>query len=144
MQDHALTVDALWIDDWETCDDLPQFLNIWPQAFAWTPSYSQTGGPRCPANRRGEYYVNNKGSAPLFEFSGSTLEHKRYGRIYWARHFSAPDGLEYDEAAFSRLTDAVWRWIRKVGKRGPAKPDVYFLPDAWQKCNANSLGSGTT
>jgi hypothetical protein len=67
--------------------------------------------------------------------SRSILEEHRYGRIYWARDFSAPNGLAYDVEAFARLTDSLWRWIRRVSHRPPeAKTHSrYFLPDAWSR-----------
>ena len=74
-------------------------------------------------------------TAPVLEFSRSFLHEHRYGRIYWARDFSAPHGLDYDAEAFARLTDSVWRWIRKVGHRSPGAKthSPYFLPDAWSR-----------
>src|SRR5262249_41851199 len=110
------TAAELWIDDWETRKIPAAGFYIWPQTFPWSPQYAQTGGPNCRPQDAGQFYIANKDAAPVFHFSRSFLDEHRYGRIYWARDFSAPQGLAYDEDAFARLTDSVWRWIRKVGQ----------------------------
>lgn len=143
LQCQARSVEELWFDDWETREiKLPGFarsFHIWPQKFAWSPEYRQTGGPDCRPECAGLFYVANTHDAPVLQFTRSSLEEHSYGRIYWARHFAAPDGLDYDEGAFARLTDSVWRWIRKVGRRAPdaftysAARSAYFLPDAWSR-----------
>ena len=132
FQSFAYSIDELWIDDWETREISADF-RIWPQTFAWSPEYAQTGGPKCPPERAGLFYVDNAHTAPVLEFSRSVLEQQRYGRIYWARDFAAPDGLNYDAEAFARFVDSVWRWIRRVSRRLPdaAAYSPYFLPDAW-------------
>ena len=109
--------------------------DIWPQSFDWSPEYAQTGGPKCPPERAGLFYIANAHSAPVLQFSRSFLEEQLYGRVYWGRDFSAPHGLDYDAEAFSRFTDSVWRWIRKVGRRLPDATTYspYFLPDAWSR-----------
>ena len=141
----ARSAAELWIDDWETCKiPRPKFylgsgFYIWPQTFPWSPEYAQTGGPNCRPQDAGQFYIANKNAAPIFHFSRSFLDEHSYGRIYWARDFSAPDGLDYDVKAFARLTDSVWRWIRKVGRRTPdayeysPSHSAYFLPDAWSR-----------
>jgi hypothetical protein len=131
----ARSTAKLWIDDWETRQIPTGFhmFYIWPQTFPWSPEYRQTGGPQCRPEDAGQFYIANKHAAPVLEFSRSFLDEHRYGRIYWARHFVAPHGLDYDEEAFARLTDSVWRWIRKVSHRLPGAKthSPYFLPDAW-------------
>jgi len=139
LQCQARSIEELWIDDWETREiELPGFagsFKIWPQKFAWSPEYRQTGGPDCRPECAGLFYVANDHDAPVFQFTRSFLEKHSYGRIYWARGFSAPDGLDYDEEGFARLTDSVWRWIRKVSHRFPddKKHSPYFLPDGWSR-----------
>lgn len=138
LQCQARSIDELWFDDWESREiELPGFarsFHIWPQKFAWSPEYKQTGGPDCRPESAGLFYVANTNDAPVFQFTRSLLEEHSYGRIYWARHFAAPNGLAYDEEAFARLTDAVWRWIRKLGRRSPDATNLpYFLPDAWSR-----------
>ncbi len=139
LQCQARSIEELWVDDWETREiELPGFarsFEIWPQKFPWSPEYRQTGGPDCRPEHAGLFYVANTGDAPLFQFKRSLLEKHSYGRIYWARNFSAPDGLDYDQEAFSRFTDSVWRWIRKVSHRSSDSmtPSPYFLPDAWSR-----------
>jgi hypothetical protein len=123
---------ALWVDDWrdQRVGDPASF--IWPTTFAWLPRFAQTGGPKCPPERAGHFYVANSKVAPVLEFRRSFIDEGRFGRIYWGRGFSAPNGLEYDEIAFTRLVDGLWRWIRSVGRRKDVEPLApYFLPDAW-------------
>ena len=138
FQTHAHSIDELWIRDWDVGEIPGASFCIWPEQFAWSPSYAQTGGPKCPPERANLYYIANTNAAPIFDFSRSFLEKRRYGRIYWARDFSAPQRLAYDERTFSRLTDSVWRWIRKVGHKTPSAGvcSPYFLPDAWLKHGA--------
>ena len=138
FQGSARSTAALWIDDWET-RKIPaavfgQF-HIWPQTFPWSPEYRQTGGPGCRPEDAGQFYIANTSEAPIFDFSRSCLDKHSYGRIYWSRGFSAPHGLDYDEEAFARLTDSVWRWIRKVSHKSPdiGTHSPYFLPDAWSR-----------
>ena len=129
----APSVDELWIGDWETVEIPGGGFDIWPQMFTWSPEYAQTGGPVCPPERAGLFYVSNTNAAPIFEFSRSFIDRRQFGRIYWAKNFSAPNGLDYDVEAFTKLTDSVWRWIRKTGKQQPEAGaySPYFLPDAW-------------
>jgi|SRR6266481_2194178 len=135
FQSFARSTAELWIEDWETRKIPAALFRIWPQTFPWSPEYRQTGGPGCRAESAGQFYIANAHAAPVLEFSRSFLDEHRYGRIYWGRGFSAPQGLDYDEDAFARLTDSVWRWIRKVSHRSPDDKthSPYFLPDAWSR-----------
>ena len=135
FQSFAPSIDKLWVADWETREIPTAGFRIWPQTFGWLPEYAQTGGPKCPPESAGQFYVSNVYTAPVLEFSRSFLEEQRYGRIYWGRDFSAPNGLAYDAEAFARFTDSVWRWIRKTGRRLPGATaySPYFLPDAWSR-----------
>jgi hypothetical protein len=139
FQSFAPSLDELWIDDWEVREIPTASFGIWPQTFDWSPEYAQTGGPKCPPERAGHFYVANSHTAPVLEFSRSFLMEHRYGRIYWGRDFAAPQGLAYDAEAFARFTDLVWRWVRKVGRRLPLARTYspYFLPDAWS-CYGNT------
>jgi len=133
FQSHAATSDDLWFSDLKSIGVPPWTLYIWPQAFPWSPVYRQAGGPQCPPERAGLFYVANANTAPVLELSRSDLPRKRYGRIYWGSDFSAPGGLDYDAAAFSRFVDSVWRWIRKVGKRTSGNSySPYFFPEAYK------------
>lgn len=119
------TPEELWITDWERREIPVRFYNIWPEAFPWEPAYGQTNS--------GDWYVSNASAAPVIEFSRGSDERKD-GRVYWARSFSAAQGLAYDERAFSKLVDQVWRWIRKHGRRLSTEPYApYYLPDAWAR-----------
>lgn len=129
----APTPDLLWLDNWMDCDIEEFGFNVWLQLFPWEPTYSLTGGPNCPPDRSGKYYVSNSGTAPVIEISRPPRGSRDGGRIYWARNFSAPYGLTYDADAFSKCVDHIWRWIRKHGKRdkgGLADYRPYVLPRA--------------
>jgi hypothetical protein len=137
FQSQAATPDALWLPDYESISAPPWMLYIWPETFPWSPAYKQTGGPQCPPERSGLFYIANTHTAPVLELSRSDLSQRRFGRIYWGSDFSAPHGLDYDSAAFSRFVDSVWRWIRKVGKRTSRDSySPYYLPEA-HKLHAN-------
>jgi hypothetical protein len=98
---------------------------IWNSSFPWTPEYGQT--------KKGNlHYVSNLGAAPILEFSRSGPGQKP-GRIYWAKYFSAPNGLSYDVERFEAWFNRIVRWVRKVGvrtKMGRLGAEAYFLPDA--------------
>ena len=130
FQRFAPTINELWIEDWESRKISSSDFDIWPVSFPWSPKYARTGGPGCPPERSGLFYISNASAAPILEFTGSCLDRQRYGRLYWARDFSVPDGLHYDAEAFAKFVDAVWRWIRKVGRRLPEGCE-YFLQEAW-------------
>jgi len=131
FQSFADTPEALWLNDLADFSILPSHLYIWPKDFLLVPEYKQTGGPKCPKESRGLYYISNKNIAPLLELSRSNLSKRRYGRNYWGSNFSAPHGLSYDKAAFSDLVDVVWRRIRKVAKKEmSASSSPYWMPQA--------------
>ena len=136
FQTFAPSVDELWIPDWR--DALPPgwgIFHVWPHQFPWTPEYGVTGGPGCPPERAGKHYVANSSHGPVLEFSRSLPDQQRWGRLYWSGLYSAPVDEEHDAAAFGKLLDAVWRWVRKNGRRQPGSAGEirpYFLPDAWE------------
>ena len=135
FQNFAATPDDLWFADYGSIAFPPRILHIWPQTFPWVPIYKQTGGPGCLPEMAGRFYVANTGAAPVLELSRSDLSQGRHGRIYWSRNFAAPVGLDYDEAAFSRLVDKIWRWVRKASRSVPSgsgTPSLHYLPDAYK------------
>jgi len=131
----ARSAGELWITDWETNGIQASAFAVWPQTFSWSPTYAQSGALNCPPEGAGRFYVANANVAPVLEVTRTYFDRRQFGRIYWARNFSASCPLGYDVAEFARLTDAVWRWIRKVGRRTPSATaySPYFLPDAWAK-----------
>jgi len=130
----ADTIGALWIDDWEKRDIEGCAFHVWLQSYPWVPEYKQTGGPSCPKNRHGLWYVANDGAAPVIEISRPPPNCTNGGRIYWARDFSAPDGLAYDSAGFAKNVDQIWNWVRRNGHRKLSegkRGGPYYLPEAW-------------
>jgi hypothetical protein len=83
---------------------------LWNRTFNWVPVFALTSTDP-PSS-----YVSNKSAAPLIEYSRFTLHGQ--GRIYWAKHFSAPNGLAYDIAAFEAWYDLVARWLKRVKSGG--------------------------
>ena len=142
---HQESKEHVWVDDWESrdLDSIAVGYNIWPTRFEWTPIYDQTGGPGCPPDRAGFWYIAKTGDAPILELVKTDWDKRRPGRLYWSKNFSAPEGLPYDAEEFSKLVDSVWKWIRKVGKHPPEErntndrysmmTDAWALPDAWNK-----------
>jgi hypothetical protein len=129
------TVDALWIGDWEQRDIEGCGFKVWLRSFPWVPEYKQTG-PRCASSPRGLWYVSNDHAGPVIEVSRSLPDSDHGGRLYWARDFSAPDGLAYDAVAFTKHVDHIWNWIRRSARRrlsGGKRGGPYYLPDAWSK-----------
>jgi hypothetical protein len=126
----APTVSELWVDTFT-----PEFkghisYRIWNTAFTWEPSYSQVGPRAHDATHIGWSYVSNAACAPVLEFDRSSP--KRPGRLYWARDFSAPDGLNYDADAFSKWIDRAFAWVRKCGRKQKRRDTLgsYWLPAA--------------
>ena len=130
----AQSQEALWIDYWERGSINVFDYSVWLQKFAWTPEFGETGGPGCPPERAGWYYVKNSSAAPVVEISRPPAGSCYGGRIYWAKNFSAPKGLNYDVAEFSRIVDQIWKWVRRNGHREKGDGSMvepFFLPQAW-------------
>ena len=131
IESQAATPSGLFVDDFA-----PTLLHhsqyyIWNEAFAWQPELAQVDHPKAPPETRGRYYFANIHTAPVIEFDRSDLDRNRFGRLYWAKDFAAPNGLEYDVTQFDRWYQSVIRWVRKHGTRMKvAYDDAYFLPGA--------------
>ncbi len=106
--------------------------NIWNQKFTWKPKYGQVKKEYLREGDKESFYFTNSSNAPLIEFSRSDIHQAKYGRIYWAKYFSAPYGLDYDVKEFSKWYDIVVNWIRR-NSAGKIKEGwtTWFLPDAW-------------
>lgn len=132
---HRPSTEQLWQDNWMV-DDISDFqYYVWLTTFPWTPEYGQTGGRRCPASRRGYWYIANYHNAPVLEISRPLSNSSLPGRVYWAKYFSASNGLDYDVEAFGRIVDRIWTWIRKQGARVKDHQGglvTYMLPDAYR------------
>jgi len=98
---------------------------IWNKDFKWN---YQIG-----TNVYGKYYITNKNDAPLIEISRQGGNSRGDGRIYWAKYFSAPNGITYDIDKFSSWYETVIKWVRK-NSAGKVKESwtTYYLPEAWQ------------
>lgn len=133
----ARSVEALWAKEGEEENVEGFTLNCWLKAFPWEPKYLQTGGPRCPKERAGWWYVSNGHDAPVIEIDRSHIGPGGHGRVYWAKDFCAPNGLAYDAVAFGRIVDRIWNYIRRNSvRRGHDGSTAYYLPNAWREFGA--------
>jgi hypothetical protein len=120
----APTIDGLRVDRFSSAKDGHLQYHIWNQSFPWRPVYGQVN----EGESKGWYFISNGGSAPILEFTRSG---QSPGRIYWAKHFSAPDGLRYDVGGFEKWFNKIIRWTKKRAthiRRGSA--EAYVLADA--------------
>ena len=105
---------------------------IWNNKFLWEPQYKRSVN--------GQYYISNTKDAPLIRFSRSIIDSNNYGRIYWAKDFAAPNGLNYDVDVFEQWYDQIVKWVKK--KSGGKLNDgriTYFLPKAWELYNKSNI-----
>src|SRR2546422_4172129 len=125
----AETAAGLWIETPRVDED--PFFYVWNKRFPWTPNYGRVGENAQNPAHKGWHYVANTGAAPVIEFDCGTVAKRRYGRMYWSKYFTAPDGLQYDVDAFSHWYDKILGWIRKQGKKRPGdNSGAYYLPKA--------------
>lgn len=125
----APSKEDLWVDGFS--DEIEFHRQYWigNKAFKWKPKYGRVNADA--PDTGGWYYIENIFQAPVVEFSRTDWSRPTYGRLYWAKDFAAPDGLDYDVQAFSLWYDDLARWIRKNGRKiisGRSEP--YFLPAA--------------
>ena len=122
--------DTLWFDKFAPQLSGNWSYHIWNKEFPWKPEYRQTD----KANnlvKNGLFYISNLNTAPVIEFRRSDVPKRKYGRIYWAKEFAAPDGLNYDVEIFGKWFDKIVRWVRKNGHKDQSDTfSPYFLPDA--------------
>jgi len=99
------------------------FFQFWPTRFSWQPEFAQT---RTPSQ---QWYVSNKATAPLLEYSRPSLSGSSAGRLYWSDRFSGEPA--YDRIAFGKWVDSIWRWTRRVSiRRNLAGALVWVFPQA--------------
>jgi hypothetical protein len=138
LESFAKTKEGLWKDTFEKAIAGHGSYHIWNKEFPWIPEYDQVGEKAYDPNMIGWYYVPNKGDAPLIQFSRSfDIANGKHGRIYWAKDFAAPNGLNYDIEKFSKWYDSVVKWIRKnaIGKVKDGSINIYYLSSAWHLYN---------
>jgi hypothetical protein len=122
--------ETIWVNEFAPNVEYHGVYYLWNTAFDWQPTYGQVNATA--RGNGGWFYVKNVHSAPAVEFVRTSWQFPRYGRVYWAKDFCAPNGLDYDVAAFSKWYDVLVRWIRRHGNRASASHShVYFLPDAF-------------
>jgi len=122
----------LWVESFATERTGHWDYCVWNQQFPWAPAYGRVKGDAYQKECVGWYFVANLDAAPVIEFTRSDVAQAKYGRLYWAKSFSAPR-LDYDVEEFSRWYDSIVRWIRK-NTAGKVKRGwvTWFLPDAWR------------
>ena len=115
LRSFARTERDLFVERFERREDGNWFYSIWNRSFPWQPVFGRTRDDLPEVERRGLYYVANKGVGPVLEYSRHNHRPRGVeGRIYWSKHFSAPDGLSYDAVAFELWYERVVRWLRKL------------------------------
>jgi hypothetical protein len=116
---------------------------IWNKSFPWTPKFAHVASDAKVVERRGWSYVANAGTAPLVEYSRHNFApNGSQGRLYWAKYFSAPNGVDYDVESFERWYDSIARWIRKNGRRDENdRMGRFHLPSAWAARMADPGGN---
>ena len=136
LESHAPTIAQLYKVSFEKVFRDHFQYQIWNRAFPWEPQYGQVQENPYNPDKIGWYYMRNKGAAPLIEFNRTNIDRPQFGRIYWSKYFSAPNGLDYDVEAFTKWFDKVIRWVRKnsAGKITTSWV-TWFLPDAWRSHN---------
>jgi hypothetical protein len=133
IESFAPSIDELFVDRFSSELTGHWTYDIWNTRFHWNPIYNRVSARAHNKEHIGWHYVFNKGAAPLLEFGRSDVRQGRYGRIYWSKYFSAPDGLDYDVDEFSRWYDSIVRWVKKTSC-GKVRDTwtTYFLPEAWK------------
>lgn len=133
LESFSKDIEGLWKNSFEPERFGHWQYYIWNKAFAWKPEYEQVGERAYYPEHIGWYYVTNTEAAPLVEFCRSDVYQSKYGRIYWAKYFSAPNGLDYDVEQFTEWYDKIVRWIKRSAA-GNIKDGlvIHFLPDAWR------------
>ena len=132
LESFGPTKDAIWVDRFAPRQDGHWQYFIWNRAFPWSPEYGRVTGSKS-GSRKGWYYLANCSTAPLIEYDRHNFEDKRgvKGRIYWAKSFAAPNGLDYDVDEFTKWYNRITRWLRKEGKQlEKGSYNTYYLPDA--------------
>ncbi|HLB69010.1 MAG TPA: hypothetical protein VJN63_11260 [Thermoplasmata archaeon] len=124
--------ERLWVDPTRAPKDFD--FKVWNKRFPWTPTYRRVGPGAHDPEMIGWYYVANSDVAPVIEVMRGDMARDLPGRVYWAKDFSAPLGLDYDVEAFSRWYDQISKWIRKHGRKIPKdRWGPHYLPDAWNR-----------
>ena len=130
LESSANSPEELWVEDFAPKLTGHWTYSIWNTNFPFEFEYNRTIESVIPRH----YYIENSGAAPVIEFTRSNVRSRKYGRIYWSKDFSAPEGLSYDVDEFSQWFDSIVEWIRKNAAGKLKEPwTTYFLPDAWDK-----------
>lgn len=134
FESFAPTLSDLWVETFAPGLSGHWFYGIWNKNFPWNPEYGTIGDKAHDPRHIGWKYVANRNIAPVLEMSRSKVLASKYGRLYWGKTFSAPNGLSYDEESFRKWIDHIWHWVRKNGKKDKQlKDSPYFLPGAFHE-----------
>lgn len=140
FESFAPSTEALWVENFAPSFEGHWSYRIWNKAFAWNPEYGSVGENSHNPEHIGWRYISNLGTAPVLEVTRSRPDLSESGRLYWARNFSEPKGLNYDVDEFSRWIDKIWYWVRKHGCKVKALPlQPYALPHALSRTGVAQL-----
>jgi len=138
FESFAPSTDELWVDGFNSSFVGHHAYVIWNQGFEWQPEYGTVGPQAYDPHHIGWRYIANKSAAPILQVSRTNPISGQSGRLYWAKDFSAPNGLAYDVVAFGKWVDSIWRWIRKHGNKASELPlEPYILPGAMERLLPN-------
>lgn len=128
MEGFADSKEALWVQSFTPELEDHRHYDIWNKAFAWEPKYQQVTQSRKPC-LNGKWFVANRHTAPVVQFSRFDPTKGKPGRLYWAKGITAPKGAGYDIDKFGEWYQTVLQWVRDNGKQ-ERESSPYVLPDA--------------
>jgi hypothetical protein len=135
LRSSAPTPDQIFVDKFAAREEGHWQYFVWNKGFPWKPEFRTVAADAPVIERRGWAYVSNSGIAPVLEYDRHNFSARGVtGRIYWAKYFSASNGLAYDVHAFERWYMSIARWLRKRGRRRADDPQgLLYLPQAWAR-----------
>jgi hypothetical protein len=124
LESFASAPQALYCEHFSATRPGHLFYDLWLTEFPWSPEFAQT------LTESARWYVSNKSAAPLIEYTRFNPAIGVPGRLYWADRFLGEPA--YDRISFGAHVDALWRWVRKQGRRMllSNNSDAWCFPEA--------------
>lgn len=125
FQSFAQSKETLFINSFSETYRKDSTIYIYFKTFEWIPIYNQT------STKDKLFYIKNKSSAPIIEFSKTDLETGKHGRLYWSKYFSG--NPEYDVVKFESIYNNIIKWVKKNagGHLKISGDNYYYFKDAW-------------
>ena len=135
LEGFAPTKDGLWVQAFAGELSNHRHYDIWNKAFPWEPQYQQVTDSRKPC-LNGNWFVSNRHTAPVIQFTRTDFEKRKFGRIFWAEDLCGQGELAYDAKQFAEWFRKIEDWVRGNGTGDANDPDsVWFLSEAWRLTN---------